>query len=318
MANDSKGTLTSSDLNYGNAESIRENLDLLSPVQQRLFHSAFSDYKRDDHRYQESYFQNAGFIVGAEPVFAHKFCLCGIPNLVNRSGRCGKRHFCPRCSYAKFFKHWKAFEQSFSSDSFYFVTFSYTGNVGFDSGGIQSCTLHWNAIQSAVNSLLHDHTLNGGIISEELSVRSLSPTLVLPHAHAVVGADTFGEEEIQRAVQLIKDYREDGEGVTMVPSVQATLVQDFRSFQNELSYLFKPVNLKTAYDSGWLEVEAGQKEAWRLNSAVQDFFTGHTELTKGRMMVKRFGNMHAHSKRFIGTRLARKCQSKSVLRRKRA
>jgi hypothetical protein len=117
----------------------------------------------------------------------------------------------------------------------------------------------------------------------------------------VLKADSFGEEEIQAACEQIQGYTKDGVGVHLVPSVQAVVIEDMDSFKNELNYLFKPINVKTAYVSAWTKSEeTGVPKTWELNSKMKDFFTGHAEITKGRMMVKRFGTMHGHCKDFIG------------------
>ncbi len=308
MNDQNTGTFTaSSQINFADHHEVQDNLNLLSPVQQNLFETAFWKSKQNRNQYSEQYFNNAAFIVASEPVYAHKYCRCGIPNIVNKSGRCSKRHFCPRCSYSKFLGHWKAFQSAFRQDAFWFCTFSYTGNVGFDVEGQDSCILHWNAIQHSLNRLLRTKTVSGGLASEELAVRSFLPTQVLPHLHCILTADVFDEDVVKLATEYVQEYRQSGEGVTMQPNVHAKLIRTYSEFEQEMRYMFKPIDIKLPYDSAWIDTgERDRAEASRLNSAMTDFLTGHTELTKGRMMIRRFGNMHASNKGFVGTKERKK------------
>lgn len=311
MNNQTTGTITcSSEINYSDHLEIRRHINLLSPIQEGLFETAFSD-KKNRYQYTQAYQNNAAFIVAAEPTYAHKFCRCGIPNLVNKSGRCSKRHFCSRCSYAKYLRHWSDFEHSFFRGPFWFVTFSYTGNVGFDTAGRDSCQVHWNAIQHSLNGLMKSKTISGGLASEELAVRSFVPTSVLPHTHAVLKCESFDKDVVEQAVELVQGYQENGIGTTLTPNIQATVIDDEDAFQNQIAYLFKPIDLKTAYDSAWIRLaQENRTQASRLNSDVSEFLTGHLELTRGRIMIRRFGNMHAISREFIGTKQEPKAEPK--------
>jgi hypothetical protein len=309
-----KKRITSSQINYSQYSDIEQHRQLLSPEQQNVLDSAFSPVKRGNFKYSDSYFDNAGLIVGAEPVYAVKFSRCGIPNLVNHSGRCSKRQFCPRCAYVKFLQHWSSFEHAYRTETYCFVTFSYQGNVSFSDR--HQCTLYWDAIQSGLKWLSTHQHIEGGLVSEEISVRSFVPTLVLPHAHAILKTEQISPETITELGTHITGYQDQaGNSVQLVPSVNVKPIQNYDSFKNEMQYLFKPINLKTAYVSAWIEAEQNDRsEAWKLNSALKDFFSGHLEITRGRMMIRRFGSMHGRCKEFVGQKRKKFKKRKLVCR----
>lgn len=295
--------LTSSQINFSDHNEIREQLDLLSHTQRNTFQSAFSRIKQQNGRYADSYFDNAAFMVSAQPVYAIKFSRCGIPNDLNKSGRCSKRQFCPRCAGVKFWHHWKALELAYHGNQFSFATFSFNGDIRFNTAGQDRCKRHWDAIQHGLKWLLKNKHINGALISEELSIRSFLPTRVLPHAHAILEGADMNDAVLDDLKEEIGQYTENGVGPELIPSIQVKPIISFDAYKDEMAYLFKPINIKTAYTSAWLKVEPNDRtEAWKLNSELSDFFSGHVETTRNEVMIRRIGNMHGHSKHFIGTK----------------
>ena len=117
------------EVNLSNAEEFESYLDLLDEAQLQNYNYAFYPYKKDYLNYDENYFSNARFIIYSKASFGRKFCCCGMRNKKNPSGKCGCRHYCPKCSWYFFQKIWHPFEHSFYKGTFQHITLSYTGFV---------------------------------------------------------------------------------------------------------------------------------------------------------------------------------------------
>ena len=305
-----------SQINYSSIQDIQDHYACLEGSQQLLLGRALDENKSFKHMYTEEYYANAGLIIGAEPAFAVKFCSCGRGNFKNKSGRCTKRHFCPRCSDLKFTKHWDNLGGSFDEvtmfSNYYFVTLSWVENITItDNSWVEACHLHWDALEGALSTASKDKTIRGALVCEELSVHSFHPCTIKPHIHAIVHADYWDEETTEQLSLSISAAT----GVELTPDVQAKPLEKHGDFERTMRYMFKPMNIAKAYTAAWNTHYSGsRKEAWRLNSQLKDLLRGHVELTKGnvaedeehaaksRMMIRCLGSMHGKSKDYVGKR----------------
>src|SRR5437899_1668839 len=76
--------MTSSQINYASASDVTKNRHRMNDSQKTLFRVSHFTAKRKNPHYPEPYFDNALLIIGAEPVFANKYCCCGIRNSKNK------------------------------------------------------------------------------------------------------------------------------------------------------------------------------------------------------------------------------------------
>lgn len=288
---------------FGNENDIARNLNRLNPTQTNCFHTAYSPYKKNDWRYDEEYFQNAGLIILAQPVFAGRYCCCGI-----QGSLCNLRQFCPRCAYRKYLSHWRKFENSFYGSNWSFLTMSWDGDFLFQNSNFVPMVAHWSAIQSALAECKTQGLIRGYLSSEEIAVNSFSPTRINPHTHAIVESDELGEDFVATLTLLINAALDRIVGPQHLPAnVHVTPITEFQDYQGKFIYLFKPMNLLMPYYSAWMAAdESGVRDQHRVNSNVTDFIRGFTELrkvgaeTKSRCTVRASGNMHGRSGDYVG------------------
>lgn len=300
-----KPRITSSQINYASLSDIVANRHSLTESQEILFRTAHFHVKRMSPLYTEEYYDNAALVIGAEPVFAKKYCFCGASNKKNASGRCNKRHFCRRCANSKAYKHWLKLQKSFNKGDYYFVTFMWDGAVKFsDNTSIDCSHLHLNAINYAISQAIKAGLFNGGIVSEEIAVVNFLPCMIQPHVHAIIECDYFDDKLKRKLLKSIRKYRDKaGHRVVLKPLLQFAHIKDRELFERQFRYLFKPMDIKTAYSVAWDQrYMEDRKNAWRLNNELKNFMQGNVELTKDRKMIRLFGNMHAKSKQYNGDR----------------
>jgi hypothetical protein len=70
-------------------------------------------------------------------------------------------------------------------------------------------------------------------------------------------------------------------------------IKSEESLKGRLEYMFKPIDLLEAYQSGWLQVAEPERElACQLNSNLREFVDGLHEVGKDRRRIRGKGNLH--------------------------
>lgn len=307
------------EINLENSDEYDSHLDLLDDKQQGNYDMAFSHYKTDNPAYHSEYFSNARFIIYANPAFADKYCRCGMKNRINTSGKCACRHYCPKCAWIKYRNVLRPFEHSFLKGKFHFITLSYNGFVNF-SKDPYDITMYWDAAKYALTKAEKEKYIRGAMIAFEIHVEQYLPTLVNPHAHAIIDADEITEAvKLQIAdwmteyliIEIAKENQEEGKmpepldedqlSRMHLPNIRVDPIKDEKEFMGKFQYSLKPIILADAYRSTWINKVVEQPDlAVRLNSELKDFIVGLAHVATNKKRYVKLGNMHRRSKQYIG------------------
>ena len=283
------------EVNLGDQESFRENLDLLESYQRDQYNQAFSNYKKmgnNVYRFQERYYQNAQFIIYAELPFSYEFCACGT-KVNGMPGNCKKRMFCTCCSYTAGTDVWQRFRECFLGRTCYFVTFGFKGSLPWEHR--DESRIYWHAANYALKKVLKKG--DGAILSHEMHLRGMMPITLNPHSHAVLSLAGFSEAfELEQMLQdRVEKYFKNQKGFTLRqrPDVEVRLIEDIDDYQGSIRYLFKPIELKGEYDTATILHGTSPEVLTRLNSEMKDFLKWFT-------VERRMQKMHTYKGVFAG------------------
>ena len=277
-----------------------------------------------NHAHEDNYRKKAYLIALSDASFRDKFCHCSIPNARNPAGTCGIRKFCPYCNHRLREKAQMMYVPAFSRGQWFSCTLSFKGVVSLDDEAGVSLDLYWNACNAVIRVLVSEGYISGAYWSEELSVRTLYPTLsVLPHAHAVLycapGAtldlDAIREELIDMMLCALEIIVADDEGLADIaqslifqPSIKLEPLATQRDLLFATGYVTKTIKLLDVYETGLDSV--GRSEKWKINGQLNHFFDAldcelleetQTGRPWNRRQLFRSGTLLPQNSGFVGT-----------------
>lgn len=290
-------------INLTNDDEFRRNLEQLELGQIGNYRSAFNEAKRNGqnaYRYRDEYYDNARFVVYADPGNAGRFCRCGISQ-----STCGLRRYCTRCAYLDFLTTFKPFEHSFHKGTFYSVTLSYSDGLAF--GDKFQSEEYWKATRVAIERLVKGGEIDGAVVVGEMAVTRLTTVTLNPHSHAIVHADHWTpdlERELEIEMELY--LRETLDEPRRRPDVRSYAIDEVESFEGAFRYMFKPMDFVTPYLSVVNEYGATPEVLAILNANVKELIRSLTEVMKNgetgksQRLLRYYGTMQPQSKGYIG------------------
>ena len=300
--------VTSCSLNRSDWTEVQAHRSQLTLTQTRFLDMILPKQSFYRFRYDDpDYLARSSMLVLSDWGSAKRYCFCGVPTKVNSSGRCGLRQFCPYCAYLEQRPRLLEFVPAFHRATWHFVTLSFSGAHPFDGpANAHSCLQHWDSCKSALRGALADRSIQGAFWSEELAILRFLPLHVMPHTHALILSDSlsehFGEDLAQAMSRNLAGLEN-----PMVPDVDVQPVLTPRSLYDRVCYMFKPINIVRPYDTAWPLASADQRAgAWKINSQLRVFLTGHTQLgaressTGRRKKVERIGLLHPQKHGYLG------------------
>jgi hypothetical protein len=292
------------ELNLLDREEVEEGRDLADHAQANWIRSAFSQYKSEQLGFNDEYFETAGLIINASATFAEKYSRCGMPKMGNPCW-CNLRKYCPRCAGVRGRALIARFRDCFHGRNWYSITLSFTGDLSVaEAAGIAEQL--WVAAHDVFTAKMKDWRVDGGIYSEEVSIRQYLPALITPHAHALINGDEVpdgAEKELERALNRVlkrKAFRRLG----LKADVLVKSIGSEKHFENMLPYLQKECDLVSQYAAALeTKVDGSPGRLVALNSDVKDVVLGLSTIAINRKQLRYFGNMLGSSKNRIGIRL---------------
>ena len=328
-------------LNHSSLAELENNLHLLNGGQEYMLKGILDKLedlpKRFNRRgdpetgkHNQHYAETAGLILMSPWEDRFRFSNCGVERLVQ--GRklrfnCGNYWFCPACCHVRRMDFQRRFAHSFNSGRFFHLTVSYGRSLSLVDPPGQFIEVHWDAIVSALRLMVDAGFIRGVYWTQELFLESLDDHVpVLPHLHALIDADAFGDLEQRVLHLLIQDYRgeswsndrrrflpDDSVRVLLPVSIDVVPIESDYQLHNTLGYLCKPVDLAKPYLAGVQQCQLGERDFCELNQAKDDFLLGVQTLfgpvrssrrrdrLPGRVRFGARGTLDGHSRRkFIG------------------
>lgn len=341
LANNSPDDGLGCHLNHSSLDELHANLHLLNRGQECMRNVVLNKIedlpKRFNRRgdpetgkHNQRYAETAGLILMSPWSDRFRFSNCGVKRLVN--GRhlrfnCGNYWFCPACCHFRRMDFQRRFAHSFHSGRFFHLTVSYGRSLSLVDPPGQFIEVHWDAIVSALRLMVEAGFIRGVYWAQELFLESLDDHVpVLPHGHALVEADKFGDFEQDVLHLLIDEYRgeswsndkqkflpDDSVRVLLPVSIDSVPIETEHQFHNTVSYLCKPVDLATPYLAGVEQCQLGERDFCELNQAKDDFLLGveillgpvrsnrQEDRLRGRVRFGARGTLDGHSRsKFIG------------------
>lgn len=289
-------------LNHSSLTELDDNLHLLNGGQQYLLRVVTNKieelprrFKRrgdpDTGKHNQHYGEMAGLILMSAWDDRFRYSNCGVKRLVQGSYRrfnCANYWFCPACCHRRRMEFQRRFAHSFNSGRFFHLTVSYGRSLSLVDPPGQFIEVYWDAIVSALRLMVEAGFIRGVYWAQEMFLESLDDHVpVLPHLHAIIDADAFGDLEQQVLHLLISEYRgeswsndkqkflpDDDVRVRLPISIDVVPIETEHQFHNTVGYLCKPVDLATAYLAGVQQCQLGERDFCQLNQAKDDFLLG--------------------------------------------
>jgi len=284
--------------------------------------------------HNQQYAETAGLILMSAWSDRFRFCRCGVLRMFEgRQVRfnCENLWFCPYCCHRRRLKLLDRFAHSFDAGRWSHLTVSYRQALSFVEPPGQLIEPYWDAVTTALRLMVKAGYLRGVYWAEELHLESFAAHMpVLPHLHALVDAEQFGELEQIVLEILIEEYRgrswdydlEDyvpdaSVRVSLPLSIRCRPLVTQRDQHNVVGYLCKPLDLATPYLAGVEQCLRGERSFCELNQAKDDLLLGietlfgavradkRSDRLNGRVRFAACGTLDGRSRRiFIGVRRA--------------
>jgi hypothetical protein len=291
------------DLNRTDMQELLDHQHLLDPAMR----SNLELVRRKPDIYPERFFDanylpNSTLLVASTYPGSQRYAFCCVPTSLNRKGTCRDHKFCPYCNYVIREQAVKTYVPAFDQGNWHFLTLSFAGQLPFDSANIGATIDCWDACKNTLRSMHASRQVSGVHWIEELAVLSFLPLRVMPHVHALVDADDFGDDQIERMRLHLSNWRNEyGEGVELAPDIDIRPISTARSLLDRTRYIYKPINLARPYDVAWHNHVAGDRSrAWELNSQARELAAGIFEVRKMRNRMDSKGTLNPRAKGFIG------------------
>lgn len=187
--------------------------------------------------------------------------------------RCSLPSFCPFCAYLKGQDILKKYGQAWQPGYWHWLVFSLEGFVCLDHFHGDNMLELWDAMRACIKRF--SSSVDGYVGWEELAVNSFWPVIqCTPHVNVLIRNPT--EPDLKLIAQTIAEEWE-SRGLSVTPDPQMNSIKSEAHFYSLLKYV-KPIDLMTAYDSGFLAADAtGELELLHRN--VRHFFEGYAEAT---------------------------------------
>lgn len=202
---------------------------------------------------------------------------------VRYGGKCGQRRFCPFCNYVKRQEALLTYVPAFDRGRWYSMTVSSTPELDLD---FDELTYSWDAVKAVVEALIQAGHFQGAYWTEEVSLNSLYPdVLVLPHGHVLFHALSDVDEAAVRALaeQVFWAHFNNLEQVPVAagqadsvapqaPSVRLAELRTRADLYRWCDYLTKTMRIVDAYRNALEVVE--DEDRWFINAQFEQFLHG--------------------------------------------
>ena len=292
------------DLDWCDSEDLLRYQHMFEHSQRHLLDLMVRKEEIEGDFFDQRYYSNAYPIIAANPKFAQRYVCCGRPAPGQILIRCDKYMWCSHCAKQKAQKSLSTYQSSFHKGIFHFLTVSFKGGIPFDPTSYNEVLLYWDAIDAALNQMQKQDCWSGIYWVNELSILQFLPLRVLPHAHAIVHADTITDEHIKYLNELLAAHTDDDDfQITLTPSIQHRQIRSEADFQGSISYLTKAIDLSFPYTSAWIQArENDQTLIPTLNRQMREILEGLPVVAANKDRTHRTGSLSARCKSFIGVK----------------
>ena len=294
-------------LNRTDIQELLDNQELLDAGHRRLLELVRRKPEFHPERFFDPhYLGNSTLLVASNYPAAKRYAFCCVPNERNPSGACKDHRFCPYCNYLFREQAVNTYVPAYHNGNWHFLTISFRGHLAFDSANASISLDYWDACKAALEQSVDSKLVKGAHWTEEIAILSFLPLRVMPHIHAIVDADTFGEEQIDQLNQtLTTRHREEKEPLELMPDIDVRPINSERSLLDRVRYLYKPINIAPKYEAAWTVAEDNNRaRAWELNSEAREFAAGIFDVRKMRFRMYSKGTLNPKAKVFIGIKRA--------------
>jgi hypothetical protein len=294
--------------------TVRKAADLLDGYQRAMQEAAFSQYKLEDEAFTSQYYETAGMVINAQPLFMQRYCCCGMSGDNRCRHWCNQWKYCPRCAREKGRKLIKRFGHLYDGKNWQHLTMSFQGAVNYRDHR-HLCDNLWNVLDAAYLSVEGDWQVRGAIYAEELALLSFLPATCMPHAHVLIEGEDVGDAQVESLEEAIdRQLRADPEleeielaADVLVKKIGRGEFEPEGYLHNALAYLRKPINLSTPYRSALI-----QHSPVEVNSDVRDVLVGLPYVGARRKQIRYRGSLSSNT----GRRRRKKRTRRSARRRR--
>lgn len=208
------------------------------------------------------------------------------------------------------------FVPAYFDGNWFFMTGSYKGSLGMNSSTEAYIWLdYWTLYKESLEVMMSEKLIRGFHVVEELAVNNILEVSVLPHVHAVIDADEVDAEMVLEAVESVKTSSGDKYALMLASDVVVDPITSQESLMDRLRYIYKPINLVTAYERDWREhCGSDADQARKLNNHATDLVLGYSHINYRHAKMHSKGTLDSKSKNHIGIPASNRPQYKPQLR----
>lgn len=299
--------ICSSELNYGSRGELLRHRSLLRADQQYMLN--LMETKRNEYAdgIPDAYFDNGYLILGlTSEKYALRYVCCG-RRQGSRKIPCKQWLLCPVCAQRELRCSWARYANIYRKGTFHYLTLSFDGDLPFDATTSTRILDYWDAINAAMVAKCTSGEWRGALWVDELAVNRFLPLRVLPHAHAIIDADTISQDTLDELSEAVASYTRSEDlpaEILLKPRLRLKRIDSEYEFQKVLSYLTKAVNVVKPYSTAWwLEVANDRSKGFALNKEARELLEtvpGLIRLIEGNKRKWAKGTLDPHTTSYIG------------------
>ena len=295
-----------SHLNRSNIGELFHHQDLLTHGQRNFLSTIVKKQQLHPQRYRDDYLSHSMLLLLSNGwSSANRYSMCSIPNSTNKSGQCRLHKFCPYCAFLEQRHAMARIVPAFEHGNWFWITGTFIGDLSMTTNSsYYELADHWDAYKKAIQQVTKAGLIRGAFWTEELAVNSLAPVHTLPHIHATIEADEFGEETVEQIKAHVIDHLRSCLGPDhLQPKIHVKSITTQHQLLSHVQYQVKPISIVKSYRKAWNSFASEDRTpATTINSHATDLVLGYSEATKRRSRILYAGNLDSKTKSFIGTK----------------
>lgn len=172
------------------------------------------------------------------------------------------------------------------------------------SADLRDCRILWNFFAEAIHACTgdkHGCFFSGVVGGPELALR-LKPLRVLPHANYIAWSPGFSIDGARKLRRFVRQKMLNCRllQTKIFPSIACYKIRSTDDFRRIVNYIFKPIDLATAYKNAAEFISHTPIKMSRLNSEVNVFLNNVSNVFWNLRRVSRYGLCCANHSRYFG------------------
>jgi hypothetical protein len=169
---------------------------------------------------------------------------------------------------------------------------------------LRDCRILWNFFMEAIRAYTgdkHGCLFNAAVGGPELAVR-LNPLRVLPHANYIAWSPGFSIDHARQLRRYVRQKMRDCRPLQtkLFPCIACYRIRSSDDLRRIANYIFKPIDIATAYKNGVTSTNQTPQELSALNSQVKLFLKSVVDVFSNFSRIRRYGRCNANHSQYFG------------------